>query len=162
MHRTAWRTEEPEPLDRLAMLPAFCKNAIFRNPLPNRGEFKMVSGVCAEKMWSSARFKKSLDLDEDKLIPRNPTAGDCGRDGDSTEAVSRRGRMGAAMAGVRRGGVGFAGRDDGGGGCNLAKRSHCRTTHLRCHPSSIPRLLILSTFSLHISQPSPCKAQFRE
>jgi hypothetical protein len=136
MHRTAWRTEEPEPPDRLAMLPTFCKNAIFRKPLPKRGEFKTVCGVCAEKMWSSAGFNKSPDLDEDKLVPRNPMAGDRGRGGDSTEAVSRRGRMGTAMAGGRGGGVGFGGRDGGGGGCNLAKRSHCRT-----YPSPMPSIL---------------------
>jgi hypothetical protein len=147
MHRTAWRTEEPEPPDRLTVLPTFCKNAIFRNPLPNRGEFKTVSGVCAEKMWSSAGFNKSPDLDEDKLIPRNPMAGDRGRGGDSTDAVSRRGRMGAAMPGMRGGdagderrrgwvwGEGAAAAVAWRGSSNLAKRSHCRISDA-IHPPS--------------------------
>jgi len=35
MHRTAWSSDEPEPADRLAILPSFWRNAISLNPLKN-------------------------------------------------------------------------------------------------------------------------------
>jgi len=43
MHRTAWSSDEPEPADRLAMLPSFWRNAISRNPL--KFQWAKVAGV---------------------------------------------------------------------------------------------------------------------
>ena len=49
MHRTAWSSDDPEPADRLAMPPSFWRNAISRNPLPDRCGFQIDCGEGAEK-----------------------------------------------------------------------------------------------------------------
>jgi hypothetical protein len=112
MHRTAWSSDEPDPADRLAMLPSFWRNAIARKPPAKQARIQdglrgargeIVGGGGVELIAGSGRR-------EARTSKSNGRGGARGRGGG--------GRTGTVMAATRVGGgvLGFGGKGGEGNG----------------------------------------------